>query len=387
MCLKIAFVTHDVGIYGAAKSLKEMLELFIDNAMLERKDIILITNKHFFKNIKVNNFSEYKREEILLPFSNCYVGREKYTLKKFIRNVLSFMTLLFKWRKIETQLVSKGYEYIHLNSLVLWPVLLFRTKRIKYIIHIRELPHDKYLFAQKMKKTIKNKADHIYCVDNKIYKHFTDSEKSLLLINPASRFFLEEKEKATFKEKLKQNTSFNEHFKTVSIIGRVEKIKGHDFLFETIKEYDINDINVLVVGNFDTPWGKEQMNIVRNFKNIIFLGEFDNVGLVYAISDAVVRCENYFALGRTVLEGLFNNCKIIMPYETDEDLDFVNKELNRFINRFLFYKAGNKYDFYLKLKEFKAVDNIETAEEKDSQEINNYTEYTKKFFSKLMADS
>ena len=56
------------------------------------------------------------------------------------------------------------------------------------------------------------------------------------------------------------------------------------FYLKTIKEYDINDINVLVVGNFDTPWGKEQMNIVRNFKNIIFLGEFDNVGLVYAIS-------------------------------------------------------------------------------------------------------
>jgi len=47
VCLKIAFVTHDVGIYGAAKSLKEMLKLFIDNAMLERKDIILITNKRF----------------------------------------------------------------------------------------------------------------------------------------------------------------------------------------------------------------------------------------------------------------------------------------------------------------------------------------------------
>ena len=28
-------------------------------------------------------------------------------------------------------------------------------------------PHDKYLFAQKNEKTIKNKADHIYCVDNK----------------------------------------------------------------------------------------------------------------------------------------------------------------------------------------------------------------------------
>ena len=385
--MKIAFVTHDVGIYGAAKSLKEMLKLFIDNAMLERKDIILITNKHFFKNIKVNNFSEYKTREILLPFSNCYLGRGKYTPKKFIRNILSFMTLLFKWRKIEKELVSNGYEYIHLNSLVLWPVLLFRTKRIKYIIHIRELPDDKYLLFQKMKKTIKNKADHIYCIDNKTYEHFADSEKSLLLINPTSHFFLEEKEKVAFKEKLKQNTSFDEHFKTISIIGRVEKIKGHDFLFETIKEYGINDINVLVVGNYDTPWGKELMNSVRSFKNVIFLGEFDNVGLVYAISDAVVRCESYFALGRTVLEGLFNGCKVIMPYETDEDLDFVNSELNIFMNKFLFYKARNKYDFYLKLKELKAVDNIETDEEKDIQEIDNYGEYTKKFFSKLMSNS
>lgn len=297
------------------------------------------------------------------------------------------MTLLFKWRKIEKELVSNGYEYIHLNSLVLWPVLLFRTKRIKYIIHIRELPDDKYLLFQKMKKTIKNKADHIYCIDNKTYEHFADSEKSLLLINPASHFFLEEKEKVAFKEKLKQNTSFDEHFKTISIIGRVEKIKGHDFLFETIKEYGINDINVLVVGNYDTPWGKELMNSVRSFKNVIFLGEFDNVGLVYAISDAVVRCESYFALGRTVLEGLFNGCKVIMPYETDEDLDFVNRELNIFMNKFLFYKARNKYDFYLKLKELKAVDNIETDEEKDIQEIDNYGEYTKKFFSKLMSNS
>jgi len=167
----------------------------------------------------------------------------------------------------------------------------------------------------------------------------------------------------------------------------VEKIKGHDFLFETIKEYGINDINVLVVGNYDTPWGKELMNSVRSFKNVIFLGEFDNVGLVYAISDAVVRCESYFALGRTVLEGLFNGCKVIMPYETDEDLDFVNRELNIFMNKFLFYKARNKYDFYLKLKELKAVDNIETDEEKDIQEIDNYGEYAKKFFSKLMSNS
>ena len=79
--MKLAFITHGTGIYGASRSLRSLiLELN------KQHDIYIIVSKSRWEKdkLKIDKVSEWfevtkdKINEFYLPFSACYLGKPKF---------------------------------------------------------------------------------------------------------------------------------------------------------------------------------------------------------------------------------------------------------------------------------------------------------------------
>lgn len=75
--------------------------------------------------------------------------------------------------------------------------------------------------------------------------------------------------------------------------------------------------------------------------NICFLGEQKDMDFVYRISDYIIRAEEYFVTGRTVYEGLYAGCGLIVQSKKEDDKNKM-QEYERFQDRIYFYQARNE---------------------------------------------
>jgi glycosyltransferase involved in cell wall biosynthesis len=95
----------------------------------------------------------------------------------------------------------------------------------------------------------------------------------------------------------------------VSVFAPIGYQKGHDFLLEVIPK--LPDVLFLCVGSVTDYNLLEQLEKHPNFKH---LPQQKDMNELYAITDIVMRCEDYFPLGRTVFEGIYAGCFVLLPY-------------------------------------------------------------------------
>ena len=66
----------------------------------------------------------------------------------------------------------------------------------------------------------------------------------------------------------------------------------------------------------------------------------ENVNGIYAISDFIIRGEECFGVGRTVYEGLYSGCNVIIQGERQIDL-FKISGYDKFKKKIFFYEPRN----------------------------------------------
>lgn len=125
----------------------------------------------------------------------------------------------------------------------------------------------------------------------------------------------------------------------VSMIGIFSEAKGsHRFLELCLLMSNNPEWHFVAVGRKYDKTKDDMRRYANSHANLTLIDEIEDIDKIYAISDFVVRCEDYLPLGRTVWEGLYAGCKIVIPTRPNDNLD----ELDTYLGKGVWsYPAGD----------------------------------------------
>lgn len=341
--MKIAFFTADAGNYGSARSLATAIQYLQKNNILKREEITLICSKsliHREGNVPQNKiFQELNYAYWVLPFSRVELKGDEIgswgKIKAIIKNLIAvIMTLCIYKRRIRRM----GLDYIHINSLTLWPLLLVLPHEVKTIIHIREILDEVRLsmIPKIARKIILIKSSKIIAIDNMSAKPFINRGREVTIIKNPFDMRSVEPLKAQYNKLCKEMEidPFKIH---IALIGNISPIKGHTFFLDLASRLtEYNDIEFLVVGDGAGNYAESVKSYLPSLPNIKWLGFKEDMDKIYVVTDIVMRCEDFLPLGRTVWEGYYAGCSVLLPICDGDDLS----EIKEFINKGIYtYKA------------------------------------------------
>lgn len=332
--MRVLVITHgNDAIYGAATSLKYLLH----NC---NWDFDLVYTKSFLHNTSDINMMKYtnnragKIRAFFLPFV-CKSVFKTVSFRTRCSRLLYTMFILKDNFKLQRFIENGQYDYILLNSLVLYPLV---NKKNKYVVYIREM----CVANKRLKKRVVNKlnqADKLIYIDPALTKPLNEvTTKSLIINNPFDMSKLEMIDAQTVKKLFPQ---IDLDKKIISIIGMVDPVKGVDFAIDVFKKVKREDIILLIVGNGnDKDYVSKCKENAQGCSNIIFLGEQKEIQFIYYMSDYILRADAFFVTGRTVYEGLYAGCNVIIQSDSEKDKDKdLFQEYELFQKQIFFYKT------------------------------------------------
>lgn len=236
-------------------------------------------------------------------------------IKSTVKELLFFIT-----KFLYHNIYKKGrYTFIHLNSVVLYPML---EEKYPMFLHVREILKNDLSWLDRGFSDFLSKAHGVFFIDSSTQKHCPDiNVPQMVLVNP----FDQTSVGLIDPGKTLQTLGVPEGKTVYSIIGVIQPWKGVDLAVKAFQKAKLENAVLLIVGDDKTPSSYLTMTkqLAQNAPNILFLGELENTDQVYRITDYVLRCDNVLGLGRTVFEGLYSGCGVIVqnqgkPYS---DLD------------------------------------------------------------------
>lgn len=306
-------MTHDVSLYGASRSLQTLL------ANLEDTDIDLAIKKRFFRNRDLGEIKSFyggkvnQVREFYFPLPDCYKGSE---INKFVVG-LNYAFWQSNAKAFYDFIKENEYDYVHLNSLVLYPLI---RADLPFFIHIREILNGSELAVTEALR----RATGVIFIDEATYAPFSklDAASGVVLNNPFDMCHLKllDTRALTSKYDVKSKTVF-------SIIGSVAEVKGVDLAIKAFRKVTNKDALLLIVGKgLNAAYVNHCRELAAGDTRIIFYGEEAEIGKIYAVSDYILRCDPQFCIGRTVYEGLYAGCNVIIAGEERNKKDIFEHE-------------------------------------------------------------
>ncbi len=328
------FVLHESKfIYGANRSITELLK------NIDYEFDILIC-KSFTRRINETEIRKLCGQGLRkiyvcwLPRYRCFYFDKKDFISEVSHYVNNIMAFIFQIKR--KRIIRYGdYDYIHLNSIVLFPVI---DKDSTFIIHVREIFDPSYYNIEKLKKKMDEASGIIYideAAKMSLRQVYTE-DKSVVLNNPFN--MLSVKNVDYMESALKYGISTDDT--VFAMLGHVSESKGSKFVISSFMKQKNEKSKLLIVGDYDSPYGMECKEIAKKDKRIIFSGELKDTREIYRISDYVIIGDAQFCTGRTVFESLYSGGGVIIPGEKSDLASF--PEGKRFEERILFYTPRNE---------------------------------------------
>ncbi|WP_162052398.1 glycosyltransferase [Pontibacter pamirensis] len=319
---KALFVTHDVSLYGASRSLQTLL------TNLEDVDVDLVVKKRLKGKWDLNEINAFfnKKAKLIKEFHLPHPGIYKGSEWKDYRIKLNDLLWKSNSKAFYKFIQANDYDFIHLNSIVLHQLI---RKELPAFIHIREIFNGS---QTSVFDSLRNARGVIF-IDEATEEPFKDLklQNSTILNNPFDMRHLHEVVNSDLiqKHSLEGKTVF-------SIIGSVAPVKGVELAIRAFKEVKCENAVLLIVGKSNNEaYIKLCKELAGNDLRIIFYGEEADIGKIYAMSDYIIRCDPQFCVGRTVYEGLYAGCHVILPgHEHNREALF---DLDRFTDSITLY--------------------------------------------------
>ena len=325
--MRALFVLHEgIFIYGANRSIAGVLQnieydydLLICRSFTRKPDeaeLRGLLGKHL-QNIYTVWMPRYRcqyYDKVSLPSECSHV----------VNNIMAFFG-----RGKRTRVIRQGgYDYVHLNSLVLFPVI---DGNARYIVHAREIINPQYRRIGQFARALERAAGIIY-IDEATripIEAVVRNKRAIVLNNPFDMTWVAD---TGYEESLRKYgvTQANTIF---AMLGQVGDNKGSKFVLRSFMRHANPDSRLLIVGNNNHAYGRECEKMTENDGRVIYCGEMKDTGSVYRISDYIIRGEPQFCIGRTIYEGLYAGAGVIIPgHETDIEKMQSGDELRRKIH-------------------------------------------------------
>jgi len=332
--LKIAFITHAIGVGGAAISSTTTIQNLIDTGLLKSEECLIIHNKISQKTDKKKDLyfnlkKEIKFYEFKLPFSLVFKGATSNGFTRvyhFVSDCVALLSFLLFYNKILRQ---EKITTIHLNSLVLWPLLLVIPRSMQSVIHIREVPNTS-MTSRIAIFVINRYASKIIAIDPISDIPFSKSGKSTVISNPFN--MTNARQLRSSKNTIKSELGIPPEMFVVSIFGLIGEQKGFDFFLKVIQTaFPIKNLIFLVIGSPHGKTGEYYIHFFEKQTNVKYLGELIHPEKIHAITDVVIRCEDYLPLGRTVWEEIFAGGLALVPVNKNDDISVIQDYIGKYI--------------------------------------------------------
>jgi len=324
---KILFVTHTLeDLYGAATSLRLLLEnytgieadLLLPRSLRRPRDLAATAAR--FPSIR-------RAYEISMPVDLGLLG-----IRRGFADMAHGAVHWFAWQRDQAayrQIVRNGnYDIVHFNSPVLHQMVL---PGLPAVTHMRDIIIDP---RSPVIDKLANGAGVVF-IDAATRQPFARREGSMRAItlnNPIDMRDVARAQPLDHPRLTPDTTVF-------SMIGRVSQLKGVALVVEAFRMGAGAQDVLLVVGAGSESYTAHCRTLAGNDPRIIFWGEERNMERVYASTDYVVRGDPAPCVGRTIYEGLYSGCRIVMPGPPESDLIF---ESDRFQDSIVFYAPGSK---------------------------------------------
>lgn len=299
-----------------------------------------------------------------IPFSRCYLGKNGASVKGVLYQ--KFNNIMFYLNRNKIKKIIKEYDKIYLNSLVLWQ--LIRNEKSFYI-HIREIFEGSTQLYEKISRNLEKTQGQIF-IDYSTYEKFKNNKGNKIILNNP---FNMKKLKYISVDMALKKIGLEKNKPIFSVIGMIYETKGVKFIIESFLETKV-EAYLLIVGEIKGTYAKECVKLAKSNCNIIFLGELKGIEEIYAISDFIIRGEPCFCIGRTIYEGLYSGCDVIVPGK-QEDIQHY-KDIFDIRENIHFYEARNKEALIEQITQLK---NKVKTERHFKSNIESYTKKIKKF--------
>ncbi len=327
MSKKILFVTHTLeGCYGAATSLKLLLEHY------RGVEADLLVPRSFQHPRDLNAFaapfpSIRRVYELSLPVDLGLLGIKRSVPDK-VHGVAHWLNWQRDRARFRNILDSNAYDVVHFNSPVLHQMV---QPGMPAVTHMRDIIIDPN------SPVIDKLAGglgiiFIDAATRKPFEHALRHTHSTTLNNPIHMSDVGRYEGEFRHPRLGAYTT------VFSMIGRVSEIKGAALAIKSFRQGAGEDTLLLIVGNGPKDYVAYCRVLAGQDPRIVFWGEEDNVKKIYASTDYIVRGDPQPCIGRTVYEGLYSGCGVIMPGLGAPEFLF---EAERFHDSVKFYRAGD----------------------------------------------
>lgn len=327
----LAIVQSTNFMYGAGRSFQNTMnnldvpfDLIVPKPLFGKIDIEKIKEK-FGENLG----EIYVRR---LPYKRCFYGRRSIRWKGHI--YISICNLLYYLtnRPLRKEFGNK-YDTIYLNSIVLYPLInLFPNT----VIHVRERIEGSVQSKEAIRRSL-NKAREVVSISLDVQEELDKiGIEGEVLNNP---FNMEAVCNVDI-DIVKKEYGIEDEF-VFAILGKVYKNRGVDFVTEAFDELKSDKAKLIIAGDLDTDIGPYIKDVAKKNKNIILAGEVEDVEKIYAISDCIVRGEDKLSVGRTVYEGLYSGCSVLLPSAEGQDSTSII-DGDMFSDKIHFYTQRNK---------------------------------------------
>ena len=331
--MRILIVNHsDINSpYGAASSLRHHLKLFDSDAKFITKVItnkrLLFISKNYKKNLPI---SDINISFFWVPKTDVCSNAHHNPIKKLLLFWLPNILARVARKRMLQEIKDFRPDLVHLNSFTLLGMApLLQELSVPIIIHGREL-------INPMKFTNKHKLQfahisRVVCIDSMV-------ESRLLNLMPAVPSRVIENPFSRSRNKFPRN--FPKDKVVMGVLGQINDYdKGVGFICESFIRLS-NPKYLLVIVGPESSYKRALKDKYGSNSGIIFLAEIDdaNESGIFSSIDIVIRGEKEFCTGRTVYEGLFNGCVVVLPKRASEPPPAPPGMLSRFLDRVVFYE-------------------------------------------------
>jgi glycosyltransferase involved in cell wall biosynthesis len=326
--LKLLFVTHTVDpMGGAAKSLRELIHAWDVDA-----DVMLHRFNGAPDDAAVRAFFGPRVRNVhreWLAYDMCYRGRP--SVRESARRHLLF-PLMWRARRARFHdfVAQKGYDAVHLNSIVLHP--LVRADQ-PFLLHVREILDG----AQPRALASAVAATGVLFIDEATRAPFstTPLRASIVLNNPVDMRAV-----GTLPPGAAARLGGDPAKLTVfAMIGALIPEKGVDVAIDAFRRTDAADARLVIVGTGQRDYVARLERQAAGDRRVIFWGGERDIAAIYTLADFVVRGEAYHCVGRTIYEALYSGCGAIVPGDRASHAFF---EYERFADRIELYRPSDR---------------------------------------------
>ncbi|MBD5448666.1 MAG: glycosyltransferase family 4 protein [Lachnospiraceae bacterium] len=373
--MKALFVLHEgIFIYGANRSIAGVLQnleydydLLICKSFTRKIDegeLRQLLGRHL-KNIYTVWMPRYRCQyyDRVSLFSEC---------SHVVNNIMAFFC-----KNKRTRIIRQGgYDYVHLNSLVLFPLI---DDTARYVVHAREIINPQYRRIRQFTKALERAAGIIY-IDEATripIEAVVNNKRAMVLNNPFDMRWVADADYEDSRKKCGVS-----HTDTVfAMLGQVGDNKGSKFVIRSFMRHANPNSRLLIVGNNDHAYGRECGKMTKDDGRVIFCGEMKNTASIYRVSDYIIRGEPQFCIGRTIYEGLFAGAGVIIPgHETDIERMQSGEELREKIH---FYEPGSEESLAAVIQE---CSHVKQENREFRSNIGYYMEQYDQFIHKVTAN-